>query len=287
MRNVSSGPAKVVACVPAWRAASFIRPVLESLATQTYPNLHVLISVDACDDGTAELCEAFAGECPNVEVIRQSIRLGWVGNSNALIHRADGEYLFFAFHDDPIKPTYVSRLVEALEEHPNAVLAFCDMASDRGVERYSELEGVTDRIERAQKLLVPAGPWWVPHRGVFRADVGKRLGGLRRHLAGEAAADWPWLVSLALQGEFVRVPEVLIFKNRRPDGLNASFNRLDSAWMRLCIQLSCLREIRRARLPLVASVRLHTAGLLRFAREEWWQVQRTLVAAAGRQGPSA
>jgi hypothetical protein len=219
---------------------------------------------------------ALADGRPNFEVVRQSIRLGWVGNSNALIRRAEGDYLFFAFHDDPLKPTYVSRLAEALERNPNAVLAFCDMVSDRGVEKYSELEGITDPIGRAQKLLAPTGPWWVPHRGVFRADVAKRLGGLRRHMAGEAAADWPWLVSLALQGEFIRVPEPLIFKNRRPQGLNASFNRLDSPWMRLAIRLSCLREIRRARLPLLASVRLHTAGLLRFAREEWWQLQRTL-----------
>jgi glycosyltransferase involved in cell wall biosynthesis len=51
---------RVVACMPAWNAATFIEPVLESLAAQTYQDLQIVISVDACNDGTAELCEAFA-----------------------------------------------------------------------------------------------------------------------------------------------------------------------------------------------------------------------------------
>jgi glycosyltransferase involved in cell wall biosynthesis len=263
--------------MPAWSAASFIGAVLESLSAQTYPNLDVLISVDLCDDGTAELCEKFAESHPNFAVLRQPARLGWVRNSNALISRAEGDYLFFAFHDDPLKPTYVSRLVEALERNPNAVLAFSDMASDRGIEKYSELEGLTDRIERAWKLLMPAEAWWVPNRGVFRAHTAKRLGGLRRHMAGEFGADLPWLISLALQGEFVRVPEPLIFKNRRPQGLNTKFIKSASVWKRLSLRWACLREIRRARLPFSASMRLHAAGLLRFAREEWWLLQRTLL----------
>jgi glycosyl transferase family 2 len=81
---------KVVACVPAWNAATFIGPVLDSIAAQTYANLDVLISVDACADGTAELCEAFAATHPNVAVIRQPSHLGWVGNCTALIGAVEG-----------------------------------------------------------------------------------------------------------------------------------------------------------------------------------------------------
>lgn len=274
--GILSSP-KVVACMPAWRAASFLRPVLESLAAQTYENLDVLISVDLCDDGTAELCEGFAAAQANFEVVRQSTRLGWIENSNALINRAEGDYLFFAFHDDPLEPTYVSRLVEALGSNPNAVLAFSDMTSGLGIERYCELEGITDRFERATKLLMSTEPWWCAHRGLFRAEAAKRIGGLRRHLGGEYGADWPWLVSLALQGEFVRVPEPLVFKNRRPDGLNAMLLRSTSLWKRLSVRLSCLRAVRGARPTADLSMRLHAMVLLPFAREEWWNLQRKLL----------
>ena len=260
--------------MPAWNATSFIGPVLESLAAQTYEHLDVLISVDLCNDGTVELCEEFAATHPNFFVIRQRNRLGWIGNSNALLNRAEGDYLFFAFHDDPLEPTYVSRLVEALEHNPSAVLAFSDMASDRGIESYRELEGLTDRFERAKRLLVPEEPWWCPNRGLFRAAAAKRLGGLRRHMGGEYGADLPWLMSLALLGGFVRVPEPLIFKNRRSDGLNAKFIKSSSSWKRLGVRLACLRAIRGARPSLSVSMRMHAAGLLHFVREEWWILQR-------------
>jgi glycosyltransferase involved in cell wall biosynthesis len=270
----SSTLPKVVACMPAWGAASFIGPVLASLDAQTYANLDILISVDACDDGTAELCERFAEGRPNVAVLRQPVRLGWVRNSNALLRRAEGEYLFFAFHDDPLQPRYVSCLVDALARTPKAVLAFSDMASDRGIEQYRELEGIVDRVERARRLLNPTEAWWVPTRGLFRAATAKRLRGLHRHIGGEFAADRAWLLSLALRGEFVRVPEPLIFKHRRPEGLNATLIKSSSCWKRLGARLACLQEIRRARLPVSISTRLHVAALGQFVKEEWWLRQR-------------
>jgi glycosyltransferase involved in cell wall biosynthesis len=263
--------------MPAWRAASFVGPVLESLAAQTYENLDVLISVDLCDDGTAELCERFAAGHPNFTVVRQPTRLGWIGNSNALLDRAEGDCFFFAFHDDPVKPTYVSQLVEALQCNPDAVLAYSDMISGLGIESYRELEGVTDRFERARRLLFSTTPWWCAHRGLFRAGAAKRVGGLRRHLGGEYGADWPWLVSLALEGGFVRVPEPLVFKNRRPDGLNAQLLKSTSLRKRLGVRLACLRAVRRARPAAAVSMRLHALVLVPFAREEWWNLQRRLL----------
>ncbi len=51
-------------------------------------------------------------------MIRQPVRLGWIGNANALLRAAAGDYVFFAFHDDPLQPDYVERLVDALERAP-------------------------------------------------------------------------------------------------------------------------------------------------------------------------
>src|ERR1700678_315944 len=124
---------RVVACLPAWQAADFIGPVLESLASQTYPNVEVLISVDLCSDDTAEICDRFAMAHPNARVIRQPERLGWIANTNALLRAADGDYVFFAFHDDPLEPTYVARLVEVLERNADAVLAFSDFYTHAGI----------------------------------------------------------------------------------------------------------------------------------------------------------
>jgi glycosyltransferase involved in cell wall biosynthesis len=242
----------VTACVPAWNAAEFIEATLDSLVAQTYADLRILISVDLSTDDTSAVCDAYASTRSNVSVVHQPTRLGWVGNVNDLLRRVDSEYTMFAFHDDLLAPQYVAQLVELLEEHPRAVLAFSDLVTTypdgrEEVSRYSALDGVTDPAERAGSIIRKRGDWWAPHRGVFRTAVGRSIGGLQRNHAGEFSADWPWLLHLSLRGEFVRHPEVLCFKYYKSSSLSRGWDR--TAAEQGAVALSCLREVARARIP--------------------------------------
>lgn len=263
-----SGSPRVVALLPAWNSEAFIEKTLASLAAQTYGNLHVLISDDASADRTGAICEAFAAATPRTRYLRQPTRLGWIGNVNALLHAADGDYVFFALHDDPLEPTYVERLVEALETHPRAVLAFADVEGAGRRWSYTALDGVSDRFERAKRTLTRNGAWWVPYRGLFRAGAAGRIGGMRRHMAGEFMADWPWLFQLSLLGEFVRVPEPLVHKVWLKRGLSLGWRH--SPWQRLGVALACMRAVRRAGFPWGEELRLHRTVLLAPLKRRWW-----------------
>jgi len=278
MTDVATSQPRVVACMPAWNSSGFIRPVLDSIAAQTYQNLELLISVDVSTDDTAALCENFAASHPRCRVLRQPERLGWIANANALLRSAQGEYLFFAFHDDPLEPTYVARLVDALERNPQAVLAFSDMNTNRGPSTYAELDGVTDRFERTRRLLLTTGHWWVPNRGLFRAEAAKTLGGMRRHIAGENGADRPWLLRLALLGEFVRIPEALIFKNFRAESLSSSWT--NGFWKRVGVQLACLGAVRDAGFGPRRQLQLWRERALLGLRLEWWRAEPAIKARA-------
>jgi glycosyltransferase involved in cell wall biosynthesis len=251
----------VVACVPAWNAAAFIERTLDSLAAQTCGDLRVLISVDLSTDATAEICESYAARDGRFEVLRQQRRLGWIGNTNELLRHVEAKYCFFALHDDVLEPTFVSDLVAALEVNPRSVVAFSDMDTtylDGQVKigAYDLLDGVHDPVERTLRILGRRGDWWTPHRGIFRVDIGKRIGGLRKHLAGEFRADWPWLVHLSLYGEFVRVPKVLCHKHYMKESLSLGWKR--TRWQNAALNISCIREILRAKVP----IRLKCAVLL-------------------------
>lgn len=259
-----SEPPAVTALVPAWNAEAFIAATLESLAAQDYPALRVLISVDASTDRTAEVCEAVAARDARFRVLRQVARLGWVGNVNALLAQVETPYCFFAFHDDLLDADYVRSLARLLEADGAAVVAFSDMdtADEAGalkVQRYTVLEGVADPVERARRILAKTGAWWAPHRGLFRADVGREIGGLRRHLAGEFSADWPWLLHLALRGAFVREPRTLCHKRYMKRSLSREWGYTSA--QNLAVTLSCIREVLRARVP----VRVKAALLPRLA----------------------
>jgi glycosyltransferase involved in cell wall biosynthesis len=259
---------RVVALLPAWRAAAFIQETLDSLAAQTYPNLHILISDDASPDNTAELCDAFAAQHQNTRVIRQPKNLGWIGNVNVLLHEASGDFFFFAFHDDLVKPAYVERLVEAFEDNPQAVVAFSDMEThhlDGRIEtqKYASLEDIKRGYARAHCIIGADGHWWVPNRGLFRASVAREIGGMKGHLGGDFAVDWLWLLRLALIGEFVRVPEVLVIKRYMKQSVSVLW-RHNNPWNHFALGLACLLTLRNAGLPLGEELRLQLRAV-RFA----------------------
>lgn len=221
---------RVTAILPCFRADAFISETLASLEHQTWPNLEILIGDDASPDGTLAIVEAFAAGRSDTRVIAREQNLGWLANTNDLMAQASGELMFFAFHDDLVAPSYVERLVDALRRNPRAILAFSDLElfdtdGKRTVYVFKDLTGVRSPTLRALRVgLVPDG-WWVPNRGLFRAEAFGWIGGIKRHDAGEFSADLPWLLHMTTLGEFERVPEILCHKFFKPSSLSLSWER--------------------------------------------------------------
>ncbi|MEM9438588.1 MAG: glycosyltransferase, partial [Pseudomonadota bacterium] len=207
----------VTAILPAYKAEAFLSDTLDSLAAQTWPNLEIVAADDGSDDATGEMLEAFAKTHPKMKVVRRDQNIGWIRNTNDLMSRASGDFMFFAFHDDVIQPGYVTRLTQALLSEPRAVLAYSDLeqVDTDGSRKILRTNGDTVDVATYDRLLDHAlqkENWHIPHRGVFRASAYRALGGMRAHERGEYAADWIWLLGLLGHGGFLRVPEVLCTK---------------------------------------------------------------------------
>ncbi len=216
---------KVTALVPCYNASDFLRRTLECLAAQTWSNIEILIGDDCSTDGTVAIIREFAARHSAARVIEQPANLGWLGHSNLLMSKADGELMFFAFHDDIVAPTYVERLVEALRDRPDAVLAFSDMEEFdvNGQEMaitFRRIAAADTLRKRARAMISRHYGWWAPNRGVFRSNAFNRIGGIKPNARGEYAADWNWLLHMALLGAFVCVPEVLCWKYYKPGSLS-------------------------------------------------------------------
>ena len=217
--------------VPTYNGAAFLAETLASLATQTYPALRVLLSDDDSTDGTAAICASFAAADARFSVVRQPTRLGWIGNSNALLARADAEYAFFATHDDLFEPSYVARTMAALAERPGAVLGYADtmMFSDDGTRTRKTAERTVrpgTRVQRGLRYIVGGDmDRWIPMRGVARTTILRHVGGLRLWRGREYEADGRFLFRLHLLGPFARVADVLCHKRRHAAALHDSWPR--------------------------------------------------------------
>ncbi len=166
-------------------------------------------------------------------MIARERNLGWLANTNDLMAQARGELMFFAFHDDLVAPAYVERLVDALRRNRRAIIAFSDLElchtdGRREVLAFTDLAGVRSAAVRAMRMGLAPDGWWVPNRGLFRAEAFHRIGGIKRHEAGEFSADLPWLLHMATLGEFERVPELLCHKFYKPGSLSLTWERSEA-----------------------------------------------------------
>jgi glycosyltransferase involved in cell wall biosynthesis len=95
-----------------------VRSVLE----QDHAHLELVISDNASDDGTEQLCREFARSDARVRYVRQPENIGLIPNFYAVLHQARGTYFKWIGHDDWLAPTYVGRCVEVLDGDPVLIL---------------------------------------------------------------------------------------------------------------------------------------------------------------------
>ena len=221
--------ANVIACVPVYEGEAFVARTLESLRSQTYQDLEILVSIDRCADRSAEACIHFAGD-RRLRIMEQSRRLGFVGNVEYLLERAEGEFVFLMPHDDWIEPDYVEVLVRHLRAAPSAIAAYTD------VERFGAAGGILhqpsltgDRIERIEDFLRHHNNA-VAFRGLMRRRLLPSPPALPRNPCEDFAADTAWLLSLACRGELHRVERVLYHKSIHDESQFHQWARRETRW---------------------------------------------------------
>ncbi|GGL08723.1 bifunctional glycosyltransferase/CDP-glycerol:glycerophosphate glycerophosphotransferase [Mangrovihabitans endophyticus] len=122
-------PGLVSVIVPIYNVEPFLRDCLDSLRSQTYRDLQVVMVDDGCTDGCVPIAEEFAAADDRFTLIRQE-NAGLSAARNNGLPYATGEYLAFVDSDDILAAHAYETLVAAL----NAEGA--DFASG-GVHRYS------------------------------------------------------------------------------------------------------------------------------------------------------
>jgi len=103
--------------------AATLPRALETLKSQTYENLEIILSDNDSSDATPEIMKAFAATEPRSRYVRQR-RMPFAEHFATLARTAKGKYLVFCAADDERNAAFVESLVESLERDPAAVLAF-------------------------------------------------------------------------------------------------------------------------------------------------------------------
>lgn len=109
--------------IPCYNQGKFLHEAIESVRSQTFEDLEIIIVDDGSDDQqTAKVCEALEG--PGIRVVRTSNQ-GLAAARNNGIAEAKGQYILPLDADDKIAPDYLSEAVEVLESDNQIGIVYC------------------------------------------------------------------------------------------------------------------------------------------------------------------
>lgn len=146
---------KISVVVPVYNVEKYLEKCVESIKTQVYDNLEILLVDDGSTDSSGELCDKYAKDDSRIKVIHKE-NGGLSDARNAGIEAATGKYICFIDSDDYIEPEMMSVLYELAEKN-NAEVAccgICDCYSDKRIPQSAvEEEFVCDGIEGLHRIL--------------------------------------------------------------------------------------------------------------------------------------
>jgi glycosyltransferase involved in cell wall biosynthesis len=201
--------ARVSIGLPVYNGERYLATALESLVSQTFEDLEIVVCDNASTDATREIAESFARRDPRVRCVVNADNIGAAPNFNKVFGLTSGAYFKWAAHDDVCAPEMIERCVEALDGNPAAVLAHARARvigeAGEAIEDY-DVPLATDSpvaSERFASLIIG-------HKCYEIFGLIRRAALERTPLIGTYAhGDGVLLLQLAMQGPFVEVPERL------------------------------------------------------------------------------
>lgn len=203
--------------LPVYNGSRHLRKAVESILTQSYRNIELVISDNASTDETDAISREMAAADPRVRVYRNDVNIGAAANYNCVFHMARGKYFKWAAHDDILAPTFIESTVQVLEANPAIVLC-----SSR-----------TGKIDDSGNVTgtYPADPSWNSGSAsqrfhslvMVRHSCVAVFGLIRRDalsatplIAPYVGSDRVLLADLGLRGRLHEIPDLLFFRRDHP-----------------------------------------------------------------------
>jgi GT2 family glycosyltransferase len=190
--------------------AQYFEAMLQSLSAQTYPHWEACLADASTDPHIRAVLARFADTDSRFRVRSLDENAGIVGNSNAALAMATGDFVTFLDHDDILAPFALYEIANAINAHPEADFLYSD----------------EDKLDQAGERVEPNfKPDWSPetlrsrnyvcHLTVLKRSLVEDLGGFRPGFDG--AQDYDLVLRASERAtRIVHVPKVLYHWRMHP-----------------------------------------------------------------------
>lgn len=161
--------------VPVYNIREYLTPCIQSITSQSYSDLEIILVDDGSTDDSLVKCQEFASQDARIKIISQ-INGGVSVARNTGLEKATGDFLAFVDGDDVVAEDYFERLILGMQDE--TILSMCghmrfaDFPCQFPMERHASI--VLNAGECARKLLAGTFPVCVCV-GILRTREAKKL----------------------------------------------------------------------------------------------------------------
>ena len=202
--------------LPVYNGEEYLAESLDALLGQSYEDFELIITDNASTDGTEAICRRYVRQDSRVRYERLPKNIGAANNHNYVFSLTRGELFKWASHDALYGRDLLRRCVDALDAHPETILAHAWSAfidGDGKIIEPFDYKLSTDSPSAPERfaslLFAPGGDDFY---GVMRSDMLRKV---KPH-ASYHHADRTYVVEIAMHGPFHQVPELLYFRRDHP-----------------------------------------------------------------------
>ena len=198
-----------------------IERCVESILSQDFTDLELVISDNVSDDGTIAVLEDYARADRRVRFDVNPVNIGSHENMKRVFELAHGRFFRWISTDDWLEPGCLSTCVRALEEQPDAigVTTSFTIHTSAGSTRFEDYRGEypnspdpARRFERMLWFFHAGDAKYDPIYGIYRRDPMTRAHPLRPNERN----DWLLSAELALMGPIIHLHEPLAHRTNDP-----------------------------------------------------------------------
>ncbi|MEB3233452.1 MAG: glycosyltransferase [Leptolyngbyaceae bacterium] len=215
--------------IPAYNAEAFIAQTLQSVITQTYRHIEVIVVDDGSQDNTVNLVRQIIASDGRVKLLQQP-NGGVAAARNLAITHAQGEFIAPVDADDIWYPANLERQVQCFQQgspHIGLVYSWSVDIDERGELlggfRASNIQGNVYNTLICHNFLGNASASMM--RRSCLEQVGLYDSELRSQKA-QGCEDWDLYLRIASQYEFAVVPELLVGYRKLTTSMSCDYHQM-------------------------------------------------------------
>jgi glycosyltransferase involved in cell wall biosynthesis len=160
----------VAVVVATYNGATYLRQQLESIVQQTYKPSQIIIIDDSSVDDTITIANAFAAAHPEVMVVQNETRLGYIKNFEKGMLLANASYVALSDQDDIWMPHKLETLLANIGDQ---MLAYSDseLIDADGQLLNQKMSSIKNQLAYHTPIMYAIGAWAPGHAMLFKKEL--------------------------------------------------------------------------------------------------------------------